>query len=245
MLESKRRAIIFLILAFLLAVVAGFVFLQKVKAINSELGGMTDVFVASKEVYSRALITPDDVTIMSIPNRFVTDSHIVDYQDLQNQVSIVPLSKGDLITKNMLKDYAQLQDEEHRLVTVMAGENVVFDQQLEAMDRVDIIVSENFEGKPNTSLFMKDVLVARVASSGGEFKGVQLEMSIEQAQPFIHRQNYADQIRLLKSNIGRDQVEDDGVEEALEEDEEQATKEENKPKKEEAKPENNAKSEQE
>ncbi|WP_100406430.1 SAF domain-containing protein [Bacillus solitudinis] len=243
MLESKRRAIIFLVLAFLLAVVAGFVFLQKVSAINSELGGMTEVFVANKEVYSRALISPEDVMVMSIPNRFVTESHIVDYQDLQNKVSIVPLSEGDLITKNMLKDYAQLQNEENRLITVMAGTSVVFDQQLEAMDRVDIIVSENFDGKPNTTLFMRDVLVARVASSGGEFQGVQLEMSVEQAQPFIHRQNYADQMRLLKSNIGRENneesVEDEPVtesKESVEKEKSEETPKEEKPKKDEPAP---------
>lgn len=230
MLESKRKAIIFLVLAFLLAVGAGIVYLQKVSAINSELGGMTEVYVANSDIHSRALLQPSDVSVTSIPNRYVSDSHIVDVEELQNKVSLVPLSEGDLITRNILKEFAEIEDQNNRLITVMAGNNVVYDQELDAMDRVDIIVSDKFDDENKTAVFMNDVLVSRVASSGGEFQGVQLEMSLVEAEKFIHRQNYADQIRIIRSHIGQSneiQVDPaDDIEEELNETDEEPLEEE-------------------
>ncbi|QKS72486.1 flp pilus assembly protein CpaB [Paenalkalicoccus suaedae] len=224
MLDSKRKAMIFLSLAFLLAIGAGFVYLQKVSQMNEELGGMTEVFVAGQDIFSRELIRPEDVSVQAIPNRFVTDSHITNVDDLRQKVALVPLSEGDLLTQNMLKEFDDTQEQNDRLITVMAGNNVVFDQQLDAMDLVDIIVSDTFSGEAATTLFMEDVLVARVATSGGEFQGVQLEMTIEQAQAFIHRQNYADQLRIIRSTAGSseapvspDEVVDESEEAIIEE----------------------------
>ncbi|WP_394189775.1 hypothetical protein [Paenisporosarcina quisquiliarum] len=45
MLEAKRRAAVFFILAFILAAATGYMVLQKVKDLNSELGAMTKVTI--------------------------------------------------------------------------------------------------------------------------------------------------------------------------------------------------------
>lgn len=204
MLESKRRAIIFLSLSFLLAVVAGFVFLQKVRALNADLGGMTEVYIANADIPSRAVIQPEHVTTMEIPNRYVTDSYIVSALDLEHKVSVVPLSEGDIITKNVLKPVTNVTRENHRLVTMFGSEEISFDEELEALDRVDIIVSHQFDDEEKTETFMTDVLVARVAKEDNKFKGVQLEVSEEDAPKLIHMQNYADRIRILKANVEQD-----------------------------------------
>lgn len=201
MLESKRRAIIFLGLSFLLAIVAGFMFLQKVRALNADLGGMTEVYVAESNISSRAVIQPGQVTTMEIPNRYVTESYITSSSDLKDKVSIVPLSEGDIITKNMLKPVSNVMNDNNRLVTMFGSDKVSFDEELEALDRVDIIVSHNLEDKEKTETFMTDVTVARVAKEGKKFKGVQLEVSADKAPQLIHMQNYADQIRILKANV--------------------------------------------
>ncbi|QRG68211.1 flagella basal body P-ring formation protein FlgA [Brevibacillus choshinensis] len=206
MLESKRRAIIFLALSLILAATAGFLFLKKIKDLNSQLGEMVDIYVASTDIASRSLISPDQIKTMQIPKKYADHSYVTDKLSLKNQVTVVPLSEGDIITKNIIKPAATVRDQNNRLVTVYASGNIVFDQQLEALDRVDIIVSHEVNGKPATEVFMKDVPVAMVAKTDDHFKGVALEMPFEQVPAFIHQQHYAEVMRILKANVGKGEL---------------------------------------
>ncbi|MGG4417154.1 flp pilus assembly protein CpaB [Brevibacillus agri] len=197
MLESKRRAIIFLVLSFLLAALAGFLFLKKIKDMNAQLGEMVEIYEANVDIPSRALIQPDQLTTRQIPKKYADDSYVVDKLSLKNQVTVVPLSKGDVITKNILKPANMVRDQNNRLITVYASGNIMFDQELEALDRVDIIISTTKGGQPVTEVFMKDVPVAMVAKSDNKFKGVALELPFEDVPKFIHQQHYAELMRIL------------------------------------------------
>lgn len=203
MLESKRKAIIFFAAALLLALTAGMLILKKVQALNTNLGTMIEVAVASQEVPSRKVILPADVIMEEIPKKYVKDYHVTDVEDLKNKVSIVPLSKGDVITKNMLKQASSVVEENNRLISLMRSDRIFFDEQLEALDRVDIIVSHRFDSKEQTDYFMRDVKVARVSKKNNDFKGVQLEIPAEKAPELIHMQNYADSVRIVKANVGK------------------------------------------
>jgi Flp pilus assembly protein CpaB len=203
MLESKRKAIIFIVLSVLLALTAGFLVLKKVQALNTNLGTSVQIYVASKEISSRMLITPENIKTEEIPKKFLKDYHITDAKELVNKVSVVPLSSGDVITKNILKQAASVVEENNRLITLMKSERVFFDEPLEALDRVDVIVSHRFSGKEETSIFMKDVKVARVAKKDDDFQGVQLEVPLEKAPELIHMQNYSDSLRIVKANVGK------------------------------------------
>lgn len=203
MLETKRRAIIFFLLSLLLAMTAGFLVLKKVRDLNDELGTMVNVFVAKQDITSRTMLTPDDVTTIQIPKRFKESYHITKPEDMMNMVSVVPLSSGDIIMKNMLKQVSNTVDENNRLITLMGSDRVLFDEPLEAMDRVDIIVSHKFNGKEETSIFMKDVKIARVAKKKDVFKGVMVEIPLDKAPELIHMQNYADSVRIIKANVGK------------------------------------------
>lgn len=203
MLEAKRRAAIFLVLAFILAAVTGYLVLEKVKELNAELGGMTSIYIAKGSIPSRSQIELSQVTKMDIPNKFLTDSHIVSEKDFEHQVSIVPLNPGDIITKNMIKPISNLQDANNRLVTMYRTDKVQFDQVLTALDRVDIIVSTSNDGKKKTEVFMKDVLVAFAQGSNESFSGIAVEVTSKEAPSLIHMQHYADHIRVLKANVGQ------------------------------------------
>lgn len=183
---------------------AGFLFLQKVKAINADLGEMTEVYVASKEIPSRSLIQPDQVEVTEIPTRFVNESYITEVEDLIDKVLVVPLSAGDMITSNMIKPVSNATSENNRLVTLFQSDRLQFDQTLEALDRVDIIVSRQENNQPLTEVFMKDVPVAAVIQASNEFSGVAVEISAEDAPKLIHMQNYADSLRILKANVGKE-----------------------------------------
>ncbi|TFJ91618.1 Flp pilus assembly protein CpaB [Lentibacillus salicampi] len=215
MLESKRRAIIFFSLAIILAAVSGFLVLKKVQAINTDLGTIVTVYTADREVSSREVITPDDVTTDEIPQQYLRDEHITDVEELMNKVSVVPLSAGDIITDNILKDASAVTEANNRLVSVFKSEKVSFDEELTALDRVDIIVSHTFEDDPVTEVFMEDVKVARTANNeDGDFAGVQLEIPYESVSKLIHMQNYADSLRLVKANVAEEEQQKQGSEES-------------------------------
>ncbi|MFT4415389.1 SAF domain-containing protein [Fredinandcohnia humi] len=219
MLESKRRALIFITVSLLLATAAGFFVLKKVQEMNNELGGMTEIYVAASDIASRTLIQPDQVKKVEIPNRYVNEaSHVTDVNKLINKVLIVPLEEGEIITHSMIKPVAAATNENNRLVTIPATDRINFDQLLEAQDRVDIIVSQSFEDKPLTEIFMKDVLVAGVLDKN---KGIVVEVPAEVAPEIIHMQNYADSMRILKANVGKGTQ--PNTEEVKTEDEEKVT----------------------
>lgn len=213
MLEAKRRAAVFFILAFILAAATGYMVLQKVKDLNSDLGAMTKIYVAKGDIPSRTVIQENQVTVMELPNKFVTDSHITRLQDLKYQVSVVPLKKGDMITHNMIKPASNLQNENNRLVSLNSTEKVQFDQVIEALDRVDIIVSTDNNGDRKTTLFMKDVVVRAADGSNKGMRGIAVEVTAEQAPKLIHMQNYADHIRILKANVGQNSLPSEETEE--------------------------------
>lgn len=199
MLEAKRRAAIFLILAFLLAAVAGYLILQKVEQLNSELGGMEEIYVAFENVPTGAKLSSHMYTTTEIPKKFLNEnSHITDKSDLENKVTMVALKKGDIITQNMLKGYSNLVNESNRTVAIPFTEKIVFDQELVPLDRVDIIVSHEVDGKKKTEVFMKDVLVTFADEK--DFQGVAVIVPVEEVPNLIHMQNYAEHIRIFKSN---------------------------------------------
>lgn len=202
MIESKKRALIFLVIAFLLAASVGYLVYEKVKSLNAELGGMTEVYVANGSVASRELIQDGQIAVMEIPNKFVTDSHITNKADLENRVSVVPLEEGDIITKNMIKPVSNLRDVDNRLVSIFRTDTIQFDQVVEALDRVDIIVSTQVEAGNSTKVFMSDVPVVYAQGSKDDFAGIAVEVTIDEAAKLIHMQNYAEHIRILKANVG-------------------------------------------
>jgi Flp pilus assembly protein CpaB len=206
MLEAKRRAAIFLLIAFLLAAAAGYLVLEKVKQLNAELGGMVEIYVSNGNIPTRTLLQANQLTKMEIPKKFVTDSYITSESEIIGYVSVVPLEEGDIVTKNMLKNFTSLQNENNRLVALYRNDKVQFDQEIAALDRVDIIVSHEKNGEKTTEVFMKDIAVAYAQGTGENFAGIAVEVSIKDASMLIHVQNYADYIRVLKANVGRDNV---------------------------------------
>jgi Flp pilus assembly protein CpaB len=201
-LEAKRRAAIFLLLAFILAAVAGYLVLEKVKQLNAELGGMVEIYVANGNIPARELINSSQLTKMEIPQKFLTSSHITSESDITGQVSVVPLKEGDIITSNMLKNHSNLLNKNNRLVALTRTDKIVFDQEVAALDRIDIIVSQEVDGEKKTELLMKDVAVAYAQGTGENFAGIAVEVSADEATKLIHIQNYAEYIRILKANAG-------------------------------------------
>lgn len=232
MFESKRRALIFMILSFILAVIGGMLFYSKYQDLNADLGKMTKVYVTGKNIASRQTIEASDVSSVEIPNKYVTDAHILSLDQLEDQVSIIPLKEGDLITNNILRPYTELTTKTNRLVEILSeSDNVHFDDEFDYLDRVDIIVShsldkEEADDEPVTELFMSDVQVQKVFENEEGQSGIAVEVKSENAPRLIHMQNYADYIRVLKAGAGEDEIEESEEVDGNELDDEEITEEE-------------------
>lgn len=219
MFESRRRALIFILLSFIMAVIGGLLFYSKLEELNQDLGEVTEIYVADGSIPSREIITESMVTTIEIPNRYLTDGHIISIDQLDGMVSVVPLQEGDQLTLNLLRPITDLTEDGNRLVEMKEEwGNIHFDSRLENLDLVDIVISHSFEDEPVTEVFMRDVPVVRIIDNEGGY-GVGLEVSTQDASNLIHMQHYADRIRILKSSTGRSNVATRGDDELEEEDE--------------------------
>ncbi len=210
MQDAKRRAMLFLVLALMLAAVAGFLFMQKVSAVDASLGDRVTVYVAAQNITSRQQLKPEYFKPVEVPEQFVQESVVTNLEAIELQennpfpvdsfVSVVPLAEGDLLTKNVLLMKNYLQSNDKRMVTIQRSERAVFDGTFDYNDLVDIIVSEQRGNQPETIVFMNDVPVVGVAKDQqGNITGLGLEMTLEQAKQFIHKQNFSISIRILKA----------------------------------------------
>lgn len=221
LLDSKRRAIIFFIFALLFAAIAGFMFLQKLQELNTGLGEMSEVYVANRDISPRSIITEDSIGTQELPKKYVTDSHITNPEEIIGKMSRISLSKGDLVTTKMVKDLDLEPVGNNRLVRVLQGGNVQFEAyDLEYQDRIDLIVTREVSGELQTELFMEDVLVAGKDGFGKDFRGVYVEVSMEEAISLIDTQLTAHHIRVLNANAGIYNIPEEQAKEE-EEDEEQ------------------------
>lgn len=216
MLESRRKAVIFLTLAFLFAAVAGYLFLNHVNQVNAEMGKMTTYYVAKKDIAPRIPLKIDDFEPVEIPARFAPGNLVTDPANIDGAVTVVPMAEGDALEKNILKPYTvTAKGVNSRMVRLMVSERISFDSDLVPLDRVDIIVSRKEDGKPGQAeVFMKDVPVATVFTgkpkkANGEVDekapdqllGIGVDVSLEDARRLIEVSQYSDHVRVLKANI--------------------------------------------
>lgn len=208
MLELKRKAILFLFLAVVMAVLAGYLFSNQVAVVQERMGVMSKTYVAKLDIEPRTPLKLSDFEVKEIPLQYAPESVVLDPKAIQGSVSLLPLKKGDVLAKNMLKPMdGQAKNSANRLVRVMANDKVQFDSALESMDRVDIIVSRQVGNARQTTLFKRDILVLTVYQSGDKQKnqmdGIGVEVSIEDAVTLTDALNYGDRIRVLKANNTR------------------------------------------
>lgn len=164
MFESKRNAIIFLSIAFIFALVSGFVYMNFVKTANAKMGAMTTYYVATKDILPRIPLKAGDFKPVVMPKRYVPANLVTDFKSFEGAVTAVPLAKGDALDKNVLKQVAvSANGVDSRLVRLMASKQMQFEASLEPLDRVDIVVSYlKAKDTPVTEMLMRNVPVATI-----------------------------------------------------------------------------------
>lgn len=208
MQDAKRRAVLFLVLAMVLATIAGFMFLNMVSAVDASLGDYITVYVATKDIKAREPLNPEMFEAKEIPAKFVNQAIVTDLEQIAIEntnlplnalVSVVPIEEGGILTKNMLKSKSNLTDSEKRMVLLTQSDRVGFDDVFSYNDRVDILYTEQKGEQIITKIFKQGVPVIGVGSNKGTVTTIGLELTLEEAKEFIRIQYSAPAIRVLKA----------------------------------------------
>ena len=143
MIDAKRKAIILLTIAFLLAVAAAGVIVVQISNTQERLGKTVEVAAAAKDIYSNQEInTENDLKWIELPATSVYESLITKDEAkkvFENSITVVDLDEGELITDSLVRDRLNIPENE-RVVWLNATETVILDQDVTEGDFVDIVV---------------------------------------------------------------------------------------------------------
>ncbi|MCM3636236.1 hypothetical protein M3152_00785 [Sporosarcina luteola] len=200
MIDSKRKAIIFLTISFILAIVTAGVVLVQISQAQERLGEMIEVASVGKNVSSYTEINPDDIEWVKFPKTNAYSSFITDAKDLEDVITIVNLKSGDILTKNLVRKKLDIPANE-RVVWLNATEIVLIDQSVMEGDLVDVIVSREIEKSVETKRLLSNVKVVQVdEDKENNTESIKISLPIAEAEQLIHYQNFAKQIRVLRVN---------------------------------------------
>lgn len=217
MVDAKRKALIFLVVAFILAVVTAGVVLNEIRKAQQSLTETTEVAALEYDMKSNEAITSSRIKWVEIPKNAAVSNFIQSEGDLKNQVVLTDMKKGDILTKNVLRSKIDIA-KGHRVVWLNPTENVLIDENVTEGDRVDIVVSMEEKNAMTTKRALKGVHVVEVDDDVEVKKKettnvIKVSLSIEDAEKLIHYQNTAQQIRILRVN----ELEEENTEEKKEE----------------------------
>lgn len=214
MIDAKRKALILLTIAFLLAVAAAGVILVQISNTQERLGKTVEVAAAAEGIHSNQKInTETDIQWMELPATSVYDTMITRdeaKEKFKNSITLVDLEKGELITESLMRDKLNIPENE-RVIWLDASENVILDQGVQEGDFVDIIaVYQDDAQKVQTKRILTNIPVVEVennekkqtsqSNEDPSKERVRVSLPVEEAEMVIHHQNTAIQIRVLRVN---------------------------------------------
>jgi Flp pilus assembly protein CpaB len=207
MIDAKRKALIFLSLAFILAIVTAGLILNEIKQAQTAMGETVKVASAEEDIGSNKPIKEDQITWVEMPKSSVVSSFIQDGRELEKKIALVNIKEGDILSKNMLRSNVDIPAD-HRVVLLNPTENVLIDEDVKPGDLVDIIVSTEEKDGLKTQRLLKNVSVVQSNSQTVEtedkekakFNQIKVSLNVKDAEQLIHYQNKAKQIRVLLVN---------------------------------------------
>ena len=87
MQDAKRRAIIFAVVSLVLAMLAGILFMQRVSAVEAQLGNEVTVYVAKSDIQPRQPLKPEQFEAVQVPQKFVQQSTVTNCKRLESRGS--------------------------------------------------------------------------------------------------------------------------------------------------------------
>ncbi len=206
MIDAKRKALIFLTLAFILAVIAAGFILNQIRIAQESLGETVKVAAAGSDIRSYTSLDKGDIEWIEMPKSSQVSSFIQDEQDLEEAIAVVNLKDGDLLTKNIVRKKLDIPAE-NRVVWLNPTSNVLIDQAITEGDLVDVYsVMEMKEGVTterlleNVSVVQQEKIESKDQDEESFGPAIRVSLTLDEAEKLIYAQNAAKQIRVLRVN---------------------------------------------
>lgn len=211
MFESKKRAFVFMLIAVTLGAIAVILFSSYMKETKASLGEFVTVQVAAQDIPAGSVIKSELLKTQEIPRKYMMDSLITSSQQLENKISVVPITEGSVLTTSVLRNNTFVKGD-YRQVMLRAP-LAVFDEQIDAYDKVDIVYSYDAKSTKEkeangdsriTKVLLKDVTVNSVQKTGNEITAIGVLVSLNDSKSVVWALNYGKEVRLLKSGSSKD-----------------------------------------
>ncbi len=163
-------------LALVIAIFAMFMVHTYVEDQKTELvkryGSMTSVIVAKKDIGEYELIDDSKVTIISVPQRFVSPGSFKTMKEVENTIATVPILKDEQITKPRITypgESTGLSREvsvNKRAVSITVSDQTSVSKLIKPGDRVDVLAAIDYSGRRDRQKIMTILQDVRVLSTG-------------------------------------------------------------------------------
>lgn len=206
MFESKRRALLLLLLSLAFGAAAVILFSSYMQETKDSLGELVTVQVAGSDIPAGRVIDETLLEEQELPRKYMLDSLIESPADLIGRVSMVPIVKGAVITQAMLRDNSLVSGDFRQVL--LRAPLAVFDDQIDAYDQVDLLISYEQDGeggqaagadRRTTQVLLKGVTVSSVHKTGDEITAVGVMVKLADAKSVVWALNYGKEVRLLKT----------------------------------------------
>jgi pilus assembly protein CpaB len=136
----QRRGLVMLVLAALGAAAVFVGVASYVAQINREVGPLTTVYLAGKEIPRFAAVTPDLVRTEQVPTKYVTDTMITKESDFLGQKTMTDIKAGSTLTSELLTSSSSLADG-MREVSINFDAADGINGRVQPGDRVDVVAA--------------------------------------------------------------------------------------------------------
>lgn len=219
--KVRRKGWMLSAAAGILATVAGLAFFMYLGQLEAEIGIKQSVVVAAEPIPARALITPDMLTTVELPVKYLAPSYILSIADLSdgNTTSLINIAPGEYVQQNMISKNAGLEPGQRAVSIAVDGVTSVGNSVRQG-NYVDLIVSyADIKGQLKTEVLLQkikvlavDTLLPAQGGTGGQTylpAGVDgtlklapttivtLDLAPDEALKVTHAANYATELRLM------------------------------------------------
>ncbi len=215
----QRRGLILIIISAVVAVATFFVVMNYVASVNRQVGARVTVYQAAEPIEAYTALTPQNLRAVEVPRMWVSDSAILNLDELVGRRIGFRLNENTTVSSDMLIPSSSLNQNERELainvnaVTGVAG-------RVRPGDRVDVYaVFGDVPGLPKSvQVLVRDVRVVSIAGEQsvvqateqgiGESQVIPVTLALipADAMAVTYAANFAQEVRLvaLPSDVGTD-----------------------------------------
>ncbi|MBL8931189.1 MAG: Flp pilus assembly protein CpaB [Kineosporiaceae bacterium] len=215
----QRRGLVLILVSVVIALATFVVVMRYVAGVNSQVGVRVTVYQAADAIEAYTPLTPQNLRAVEIPRRWVSNSSILELQDLVGRRVGFRVSPGTTLSSDMLVPSSSLDKQEREVainvdpVTGVAG-------RVRPGDRVDIYaVFGEVPGLPKTvkvltrgvrvvSIAGQQTVVQKTEQGTDEATVVPVTLALrpQDAMAVTYAANFATEVRLvaLPTDVGVD-----------------------------------------